>query len=222
MKIFLLISLMFLSMVTRAEATNNLVQFKISSLQLFSSFSSFIYFQGDERNRARLLKAKEKGSRDLALIENPEVELVSKWTGLVSYIERYEDFNFDGVDMSLEASWSILRREFNLIIDPLISGNMNPVDALQINMEVILSQYMGYANSTTGGYGVSFAEEPMENMIDALTQELKALANTDKKYHELNKKWGYINGTLLAYNSNVAPFVVLYTYDSMRRMIASF
>ena len=222
MRFILLISLMFLSIVVRAESTNNnLVQFKISSLQLFSSFSSFTYFQGDDRNRARLLKAKDQANRDLASVENPETALVDKWNEVITYIERHEGFSFDGVDMSLEASWSILRREFNLIIDPLIVGKMNPIDVLQINMEIILSQYMGYANSTTGGYGVSFAEEPLEKKIDTLTQSLQQFAKTDEKFQPLNKKWGYINGTLSAYNSNVAPFVVLYTYESMRKMIAS-
>ena len=222
MRYFLLISFMFLSLVARAESTNDrLVQFKISSLQLFSSFSSFTYFQGDERNRTRLLNAKEQGQRDLAAIENPDTALVDKWKEVITYVERHEDFNFDGVDMSLEASWSILRREFNIIIDPLIVGKVNPIDVLQINMEIILSQYMGYANSTTGGYGVSFAEESLENKINALTQSIQQFTEADERFQPLSKKWGYINGTLLAYNSNVAPFVVLYTYDSMRKMIAS-
>lgn len=222
MRFFLLISLMFLSIVVRAESTNNdLVQFKISSLQLFSSFSSFTYFQGDERNRARLFKAKDQANRDLARLENPEAVLVDKWNDVIAYVERYESFNFDGGDMGLEVSWSILRREFNIIIDPLIAQKMNPIDVLKINMEIILSQYMGYANSTTGGYNVSSSEESLEKKIESFTQSLQKFAKTDDKFQPLNKKWGYINGTLAAYNSNVAPFVVLYTYDSMRKMIAS-
>jgi hypothetical protein len=42
-----------LPLVSNAETDNdNLLQFKLFSLQFFSSFSAFIYFQGDDRNRA--------------------------------------------------------------------------------------------------------------------------------------------------------------------------
>jgi len=48
------------------------------------------------------------------------------------------------------------------------------------------------------------------------------LVAKDAKYKPLARKWGYIEKTLLAYNSNVAPFVVMHTFDKMRTMIASY
>lgn len=223
MKIFVLIGLMILSLASWAEqSTDNFIKFKISSLQLFSSFSSFIYFQGDERYRTRLLAAKEQGNKAIALLPDSEVALKEKWKEITDYVALYQSYEFDGADMSLEAGWSIHQREFNKIIDARTTGDIQVVDAFQIKMETILSQYMGYANSTTGGYGVSYADIPLDKQVENMSQELLELAKTDSKYQPLQKRWNYIQGTLLAYNSNVAPFVVLHTFDGMRKMIASY
>ena len=221
-KIILAVSLIFLSLASRAESDSHpMIQFKISSLQLFSSFSSFIYFQGDDRNRTRLLNAKNRGDQAIAALPDSEVELKLKWKEISEYVESYQSYNFDGVDMSLEGGWSILQRELNELIAGKAVTKATGISAIQINMETILSQYMGYANSTTGGYGVSYGDTPLEDQITSLKQELTILADADSRYQPLVKKWSYIQGTLLAYNSNVAPFVVLHTFDGMRKMIAS-
>jgi hypothetical protein len=222
-KNFVLIGLTILSLASWAEQpTDNYIKFKISSLQLFSSFSSFIYFQGNDRNRARLLTAKEQGNQAIALLPDSEVALKEKWKEITDFVALYQSYDFDGADMSLEAGWSIHQREFNKIIDDRATGEIQTIDEFQIKMETILSQYMGYANSTTGGYGVSYADIPLDKLVENMGQELIELAKTDSKYQPLQKRWNYIQGTLLAYNSNVAPFVVLHTFDGMRKMIASY
>jgi len=230
-KILLVISIIFLPSVSRAESDyNNIVQFKITSLQLFSSFSSFIYFQGDDKNRKRLLTAKAQADAAVSTLSGSSVELKLKWQQISDYIESYQAHNFDGSNMSLEAGWSILQGELNNIISMLethsisLSGAVVPlkIDNIRIKMETILSRYMVYANSTTGGYGVSYGETPLEEEIMTMKQELTELAQTETKYRSLLKKWNYIESTLLAYNSNIAPFVVLHTFDRMRKMIASY
>lgn len=220
--IILAMSILFLSLASRAESDDDsFVQFKISSLQLFSSFSSFIYFQGDDRNRTRLLNAKNRGDKAVAALPDTEVELKLKWKKISAYVKSYQSHDFDGVDMSLEGGWSILQKELTDIIDAREGSKVEGIAAVQIKMESILSQYMSYANSTTGGYGVSYSNTPLEEQINAMKQKLVVLAQADNQYQPLLKKWNYIQGTLLAYNSNVAPFVVLYTFDGMRAMIAS-
>jgi hypothetical protein len=218
----LVFSFIVLSLATRAESNvDNLNQFKISSLQVFSSFSSFIYFQGDDRNRTRLLTAMAGGEKTNSLLSDEYVELKLKWKQISDYVASYQAHDFDGADMSLEGGWSILQGELSKII---AERNVAPVEGIvdiQIKMENILTQYMAYANSTTGGYGVSYGSIPLEEQIKTLKQILTDLALKDTKYQPLLRKWSYIQGTLLAYNSNVAPFVVLYTFDGMRKMIAS-
>lgn len=220
-KIILTISLVFLSFFSHAEKDpDKFTQFEISSLQLFSSFSSFIYFQGDERNRARLLTAKRRGDQAISEISDSEVELKLKWQQISDYVDDYQTHNFDGADMSLEGGWGILQGELNLIVSTHKPPSTNGINEIQINLETILSRYMSFANSTTGGYGVSYSETPLEEQIQTMEQALLKLAQADGKYQPLLKKWNYIQGTLLAYNSNVAPFVVLHTFDGMRKMIA--
>ena len=219
----LVFSFIFLSLATRAESNvDNLNQFKISSLQVFSSFSSFIYFQGDDRNRTRLLTAMASGDKTNSLLSDEDVELKLKWKQISDYVASYQAHDFDGADMSLEGGWSILQGELSKII---AERNVAPVEGIadiQIKMESILTQYMAYANSTTGGYGVSYGSIPLEDQIKTLKQKLTDLAQADAKYQPLLRKWSYIQGTLLAYNSNVAPFVVLHTFDGMRKMISEY
>lgn len=222
MRTLLFISFIIFSLASRAETTNEtFVKLQISSLQLFSSFSSFIYFQGSDRNIKRLLEARDNSNRIIAQLPDEEIELKAKWKEIIDYIEANKDHKFNGADMSLEAAWSIHQREFNKLINRHTVGDINVIDGIQIKMEAILSQYMGYANSTTGGYGVSFADMPLEKLISNLSKELEALVKVDDKYQELNKLWNYIQKTLLAYNSNVAPFVVMHTYQRMRKEIAN-
>ncbi len=223
MKIIAVIGLTLLSLSSWAESSNDdFVEFKISSLKLFSSFSSFIYFQGDARNRARLDDAKKKGDLAVASLPDSEDQLKQKWKQITEYVELYRSHDFDGVDMSLEGGWSIHQNELNKIIDARAATEIDVLDEFQIKMETILSQYMAYANSTTGGYGVSSSGVPLDKQIDDMTSELAALAKTNEKYKPLQKRWNYIKGTLLAYNSNVAPYVVLHTFEGMRKMIASY
>ena len=151
-----------------------------------------------------------------------EVELAEKWQQITDYVDLHNDHKFDGVSMSLEAGWSIHQREFNKIIDARTPKIIEGLDDVQIKMEIILSQYMGYANSTTGGYGVSYAQIPLEKRINALTQQLQTLSDNKPEYQDLYQRWNYIQKTLLSYNSNVAPFVVMHTFEKMRGMIASY
>mgnify|MGYP000069185821 CR=1 FL=1 len=222
-KNILVISFIFLSLVTRAESDiDNLTQFKISSLQVFSSFSSYIYFQGDDRNRTRLLNAMRRGDQEISLLPETEVELKLKWKQISEYVKSYQSYNFDGANMSLEGGWSILQGELNNMIVANGIGQAEGIDIVQIKMESILTQYMAYANSTTGGYGVSSGGIPLEKQINSMTAGLVALAQADDKYQTLLRKWNYIKRTLLAYNSNVAPFVVMHTFDKMRDIIADY
>ena len=226
--VVLVISFIFTSLASRAESDiENISQFKIASLQLLSSFSAFIYFEGDELNLSRLNQAQANGDNTLSNISNPSPELSQKWLEISDYLKTSQGRQFD---VNLEAGWSILQEELNQIIilqeakavTPKPTIAQNSIIQLQIKMESVLSRYMAFANSTWGGYGVSSQGVPLEEEIKAVTLSMAGLVEQDAKYKPLAKKWGYIEKTLLAYNSNVAPFVVMHTFDKMRTMIASY
>jgi hypothetical protein len=217
------IILFSLPLICSAESNNdNLLQFKISSLQLFSSFSAFIYFQGDDRNRTRLMNAKTKGDQAISQLPDSEVRLKLKWIDISDFVASYKSHRFDGLDMSMEAGWSIHQKELIAILAERNTVEATGIADIQIKMETILSQYMGYANSTTGGYGVSYGNVSLEEQINIMQKELSELVQADNKYQSLFKQWNYIQTALLAYNTNVAPFVVLHTFDRMRKIIASY
>ena len=224
----LVISFMFVSLASRAESDiENVTQFKIASLQLLSSFSSYIYFEGDSRNKTRLTQAKIQGDKALLELSIPNQELSLKWKQISDYLDSNQGDQFD---VNLEAGWSILQLELSQILEKYEVGLVvdkgtlteNNNSNLQVKMEVILSRYMAFANSTLGGYGITSKGEPLENQIKAVSVDLAELVEKDAKYKPLARKWSYIEKTLLAYNSNVAPFVVMHTFDKMRIMIASY
>lgn len=217
-----LLLLSFSSLGESPSAKQGIVEFKISSLQFFSSFSSFIYFQGDNKSKARLVDAKMRGDQAISALGESDIKLERKWKQITEYVDSYQGYNFDGVDMSLEGGWSILQGELSEIISESETDKISRIENIQMQMETILSQYMAYANSTTGGYGVSYGDTPLEERIHALQKELNDLSQSNEKYQPLLNKWNYIQRTLLAYNSNVAPFVVLHTFDGMRKMIAAY
>lgn len=229
----LCLSFLFFSLAIRAESDiDGFTQFKISSLQLVSSFSSFIYFEGDKRNQLRLQQAKIKGDQALAQLTIPNAELTLKWQQISDYLDSSQGSEFD---VNLEAGWSILQGELSQIINvyeaALVSekgasiqsnSDAENISHLQVKMETILSRYMAFANSTLGGYGISSKGTPLEQQIQSVSVEMKGLAAQDIKYKPLANKWGYIDKTLLAYNSNVAPFVVMHTFEKMRKIIAAY
>lgn len=239
----LAISILFLSFACRAESeTESLVQFKIASLQLLSSFSSYIYFEGDKRNTARLNQAKIYGDQALLKLTIPNPVLSLKWQQISDYLDASQGRQFD---VNLEAGWSILQVELEQIIETYestlalgkedaskgISSNASSSNAnsthvsiseLQVKMETILSRYMAFANSTWGGYGISSKGTPLADQIKSVSKDMVELAEEDTKYIPLARKWKYIEKTLLAYNSNVAPFVVMHTYGKMREILATY
>ena len=229
----LCLSFLFFSLAIRAESDiDGFTQFKISSLQLVSSFSSFIYFEGDKRNQLRLQQAKIKGDQALAQLTIPNAELTLKWQQISDYLDSSQGSEFD---VNLEAGWSILQGELSQIINvyeaALVSekgasmqsnSDAENISHLQVKMETILSRYMAFANSTLGGYGISSKGTPLEQQIQSVSVEMKGLAAQDIKYKPLTNKWEYIDKTLLAYNSNVAPFVVMHTFEKMRKIIAAY
>jgi len=230
MKKLVLLALLSLPVLSVADISQQkITQFKISSLQLFSSFSSFMYFHGDDRNRNRLLQAQSRGDQAILALASSNNELLNKWNQISEYTKLYQEQNSNESDMSLEAGWSILQGELATIVKTLEKGlsdnnslsKQSDIISVQVRMEMILSRYMAYANSTTGGYGVSYGEIPLEKQIADVSERLAQLVKVDSKYGSLVKQWKYIQGTLLAYNSNVAPFVVLHTFDKMRKLIAA-
>lgn len=244
MKFFLFLTSIVFTSYTYADSNNRaLIEFKLASTQLSASFSAFLYFQGDKRNILRLHSARKKGDEALAKLTPSSAELSKRWNNIVYYLEKNSGHQFDDSDISLDVSWSLLQRELNEELEKtflneskeLISSKKDlevvseRVDSnvpflaksidilnLQLKMESILSQYMTFSNATTGSYGSIRNEVPFEQQVENITNEMEALSENTNQFDSLKRNWKYIKKTLLAYNSNIAPYIVLHTFDKMR------
>lgn len=224
----LLVSILLSSWTHANTDARSLLEFKLASVQLSASFSAFLYFQGDKRNILRLHSARRNGDEALEKITSSSEVLTKRWKNIVYYLEKNSGHQFDDSDISLAVSWSLLQRELNEELDKLISNsneasssytitdNATEILTLQLKMENILSQYMTFANATTGSYGSIRNEIPFEQQIENITVDMNTLSQGKEQYDSLKRNWKYIKKTLLAYNSNIAPYIVLHTFDKMR------
>lgn len=226
MKFLVLLTTLVFSSSTFANFDNRaLIEFKLASVQLSASFSAFLYFKGDKRNILRLHSARKKGDEALAKLTLSSSVLNQRWQNIVYYLEKNSGHQFDDSDIGLGVSWSLLQRELNEELHALMANNNGEVTAshnsmslltLQLKMENILAQYMTFSNATTGSYGSIRNEIPFEVQIEKISDDIEQLSLNTEKLDNLKRNWQYIKRTLLAYNSNIAPYIVLHTFDKMR------
>jgi hypothetical protein len=207
-----------------------LIEVKLATLQLSSAYSAFVYFQGDKRNLKRLQAALDKGNEALTSLNVPSSNLHKKWQKSIEHINSIQAVQFDGSDIGHDVKWSLLQKDLNAELAKLESASkeVTAVDSifelltLQLKMENLLSQYMTFSNAITGSYGSIRNEIPFEQQVENITTGLASFEVNNENINKVRSKWKYIKKTLLAYNSNVAPFVVLHTYDKIRSEINAF
>ena len=215
MRVFFVVICLLLS--TKSLADQTLEQLELLSYRLSSSFGAFIFFEGQQDYLQRAEQNLSRGSELLTHIEGQHPDIHKLWHQAEDFIEQNTHRSFEGVDMTLEASWSLLTLELQEKISKLTAQNYSsPAVKLQIELEQILVHYMKFANSTVGGYGVSLSHKTIEQRV-ADAQQL--LNENFAKQRRLQRKWNYIKRTVLAYNSNTAPYIVIKVFDDMRELI---
>lgn len=233
MRILRYLILMVLSLPAWSQGAGQnfpLLSFEISSHQLSSAFSAFIYFEGGEKHLKRVQQAVASSEQRFQALEDKPAGLQTAWSVVKAHVKRYESHVFNGVDMSLEGGWSLALNKLQSEIEALKAAQ--PVEADQqqsihyqalsfnLSLENLLSQYMSIANSTTGGYGVSRGDLSIEDRVAMTETLLMALKKSGQNVDAVNRKWQYIKKTILAYNSNIAPFVVIHTIETIRKKSA--
>jgi hypothetical protein len=219
----------WLSSQVQAQQTS-LIEVKLATLQVSSSYSAFVYFQGDTRNLKRLQTALDKGNEVLTSLNVPSSELHKKWQQSIEHINSIKAYQFDGSDIGHDVKWSLLQKDLNAELVKLEGTSKEAAGSdstfelltLQLKMENLLSQYMTFSNAITGSYGSIRNEIPFEQQVENITTGLASFEVNNKNINKVRSKWKYIKKTLLAYNSNVAPFVVLHTYDKIRSEINAY
>lgn len=208
-----------------ALQTQALQELELLSYRLSSSFATFIFFEGQQEYLQQAKQHLARGSELLKTISAEYQTIHEKWHHAEQFIADNTNRTFAGSDMTLEAGWSLLTLDLqesiaaenaSSNIENSQSNNAQIAFRLQLNLEQILVHYMKFANSTAGGYGVSRARDTIENKVDRA--ELLILQHY-KNNKRLQRKWKYIKKTILAYNSNTAPYIVMRVFDNMRANI---
>jgi len=215
---------------THSGSDYPLLNFEISSHQLSSAFSAFIYFEGGDKHLRNINQALTNTEAQLQALTIKNAGLEKAWADAKAHVERYEGHVFNGFDMSLEGGWSLVQnamqaeilalKQTNPVSDEAKQGQIYLLLSFRLSLEELLAQYMSIANSTTGGYGVSRGELSIEDRVAMTEDLLQKLKSSGANVDAINRKWQYIKKTILAYNSNIAPFVVIHTVDTIRKQSA--
>lgn len=202
-----------------SQASNSeLQQLELLSYRLSSSFATYIFFEGQQEYLQQAKQHLQQGSQLLASLPEQHPDIRQKWQTAQTFIADNENRSFEGFDMTLEAGWSLLTLDLQEKIAALNPREQSsPAFRLRLELEQILVHYMKFANSTTGGYGVSRASDTIEDKV-ARAEAIINQSFADNS--RLKRKWNYIKKTILAYNSNTAPYIVMRVFDDMRLMIS--
>lgn len=233
MRILRYLILMVLTLPAWSQAAGKdfpLLSFEVSTQQLSSAFSAFIYFEGGDKHLRRVQQAVAHSEDLFQALPDKTPAINNAWFAAKAHVKRYEDHVFNGFDMSLEGGWSIAQNELQAEIQSLKQARPVAADLQQgsdyqmlnfnLALETLLSQYMSIANSTTGGYGVSRGELSIEDRVAMTETLLDTLKTSGQNVDAISRKWQYIKKTILAYNSNIAPFVVIHTIETIRKKSA--
>lgn len=200
--------------------------FEVASHQLASAFSAFVYFEGGQRHLKAIDQRLVAAQQKLALIKTPPEKMMASWLAIEDYLVQHRGHVFNGVDMSLEGGWGIIQNQFRSELKTYKASlpAAKPSNELKLlnytlELEELLSQYMAYANSTTGGYGVSRGGLTIEERVQRVESQMAELKGSGVDVAQMQRKWAYIKKTILAYNSDIAPFVVIHTMNNIRKNI---
>lgn len=215
-KLAVLLLFLFLPSLSQANSSE-LQQLELLSYRLSSSFATFIFFEGQQEYLQQARQHLLDGNQLLSAIPDQHPEIHKKWSETEQFIAQNTNRSFEGFDMTLEAGWSLLTLDLQENIATLNPReNSSAAFKLQLELEQILVHYMKFANSTAGGYGVSRAQDTIEDKVARAEHLIKQHYPANKR---LQRKWAYIKKTILAYNSNTAPYIVMRVFDDMRANI---
>ena len=225
MKILSTVLLFLLSSFSCAE---DLIDFEIAINQLSSYYRAYIFFDGDDKYKKPLLSIASNASKfDGVLKEKPQ--LSTKWKAFIGQVHL--NFEEGGAvhNVNLQANWTLKsdelnnelkvekkeRSSHNVLEDPL---SEDYVRLILLRMEKILTSYMVLTNPV-GSYGISAESIDIDLQVVEVSTMLERLNLQDESLKRVSIKWNFIKKVLLKYNTRVAPFVVLHSYDKMRKDI---
>ena len=223
-----IVSTVLLFLVSSFSVAEDLIDFEISIKQMSSHYRAFIFFDGEEKYKKSLLSIASQASKyDEILEDKPQLSV--RWKAFINQLNRSFEDGSAVHDVNLQANWTLKSDELNNALNEEIKNNLpkaldeNPesqsyVRLVLLKMERILTSYMILTNPV-GSYGISAETIDIDLQVVEVTAMLERLNLENESLKRVARKWNFIKRVLIKYNTKVAPFVVLHSYDKMRKDI---
>ncbi len=187
-----------------------------------AEFSLYSLQHGDRKSAQRLDTVLAEGQTLANALKPNWPELAPAWQEMTQFVNdnralaaKAEDVNFS---IRLEENYNKLYAVLDgSIPDTTVLDNetrriLNMLDSL----EHIVSAYLFFNINIFGGLSVTDTGIEQQNkLFKALTAEL----DDAELRTQVERKWGFLESTLLAYNERSAVFIVTRTCDSIRELL---
>lgn len=192
-------------------------ELELLSYRMSSAFSAFIFFEGQQEYLDQAQQFLNAGNVLLKQTDEAHPELQKIWEQAVKFITQHGKSYATGVNNSREANWVLISQDIHSTLSRINNNNYSSEKIrLQLEMEQILALYMKFINAASGGYGISQAEITIDDRVKKVSDILQKESFNNR---QLKRKWNYIKRTLLSYNTNAAPYIVMKVFDDMREII---
>lgn len=221
----LLISAMVSTLIIPVAQANDdaqiesLLELNAIAYRLLGEVSFYSLQQGAGRTEQRLQQVITDGNDLLAQMDNNNSVLLA-WQQAVAFIEQHKDVAVTMSDVNFITDLHQHHQPLLAAIEEMKQRYdehavlQYPRQRAQLALEHIVAEYMYFNINVFGGHAVTEIEIQNNNRL--LKSLFTELLISDQEKNDLQRKWSFIERTVLNYNKTSAHFIVMRTADSVR------
>lgn len=187
-----------------------------------AEFSLYSLQHGDRKSAQRLDAVLAEGQALANALKATWPELAPAWQDMTQFVDSNRAIAAKAEDVSFSIRLNENYSKLYAVLDGSIPDTsvldnetrriLNMLDSL----EHMVSAYLFFNINIFGGLAVTDTGIEQQNkLFKALTAEL----NDAELRTQVERKWGFLESTLLAYNERSAVFIVTRTCDSIRELL---
>jgi len=212
---------------TEKEA-KTLLLFEANIYRTLGDMSDYIFKEKDQKTLQSLKQTIATGDKQLQVFAQRWPEIENKWRDVIHLMhsDLIDDKNSDNVkfprryEVAQQALTDEVKKAREQIALSEISASERPVLMALIHLEQIVGGYTFYNINVFGGFSVP--DTGIEDYVALFKQEIDNLNKVNQKLAgKLQRKWRFIEKTVLNYNQNSAVFIVRRTAESLRDITTS-
>lgn len=187
--------------------------------RLLGEVSFYSLQQGGGQTEQRLDRVIQLGNELIQGMAQPN-SLAKPWQEVVFFIEEHKSVAAAMSDINFITD---LERHHRPLLNAIATAQTQYDDATvanyktqraQLALEHMIAEYMYFNINVFGGHAVTGTEIQNNNRL--LKSLFKELPITEDQKNDLQRKWSFIERTVLNYNKTSAHFIVMRTADSVR------